>query len=157
MVRRIKKKGMEKKKRVTLGPRADESVKAFFTKLFGSANGGAEYVVQSWPTLYKRTMADVLPMLSIAERTAIIDSSNGTTLTPSFAGSVAINHMQDGIGLDGLDKTYHFDGQALTQKMMDMKPFELACIEVWARGYWEQFGEEGEVSIDEYLNPRSLV
>jgi hypothetical protein len=148
---------MEKKKRVTLGPRADESVKAFFTRFFGSANGGAEYVVQSWPMLFRRTTATVLARLSLAERSAVIDSYNGTLLTPAFAGVALWQHMRDSIELEALADKWGIDGPALLLTLAEMAVFDLACLEVWACGYWAQVGTPGEVPLESYLDPRSLV
>ncbi len=148
---------MEKEKRITLGPRADGKTKSLFVRLFGTANSGAEYVVQSWPGLYRRSLFDLLKELSVAERSAIIDSYNGTAITPWFAGIAVSQHVADSIELEGLAAKWEFDGPALVRKLDAMRPFDSACLEVWACGFWEQVGTPEEVPLERYIDPRSLV
>ena len=110
---------------------------ALYKSLSGSVQGGALYVLDAFPALYQRTLADMRGIFSEAELSLILDIHNGTLLTPGIAGQHIGIAVRDSIELDGSDKKWDIDGPALISKVEQLPIFSRACLELWAVGYWE--------------------
>lgn len=137
------------KRQPTLGPRTDEATVKFYKELFGSTNAGAEFVVNAFPGWYRRTLAHCIKhRFTSADLMLFIDSYNSTMLSPDFSGQGVIGHVGEAIDYEHLDDKYSVDGQNLITELSLMDPFELAVLELWSKGYWEQ--EEGGKTMAEY-------
>ena len=119
-----------------ISPKINDSTAEFYPDFFRSLNAGAVYVLEIFPRLYQRTLHDMKGKFSESELSLMIDVMNATMLTPQSAGYHLTGNVSDGIALDGLDTKWEIDGPALNKKMGALSPFEAACLEIWANGFW---------------------
>jgi len=110
---------------------------ALYSQVWGAVMPGASYVLESFPSLYQRTLSDMCGTFSEAELSLILDIHNGTLLTPGMAGQHIGIAVRDSIELDGSDQKWEIDGNALLGKIEAMPIFARACLELWACSYWE--------------------
>lgn len=130
---RIRKEMTRMKK---IGPIISDTAAEFYPTLFPSLHFGATYVLNAFPRLYRRTLHDLRGIFSENELSLILESMNSAILSPHSAGYHIAGNVADGIALDHRDKKWQVDGQALSEKLAVLSPFQLACLELWANGFW---------------------
>lgn len=135
---------------VKTAPRITQKTADELAKAFGNVNAGCEYVLDSWPGLYRNTLHDLKGKFLRGELMLMIDVMNGTYLTALIAGQQLDINIIDGIKLDGLDAKWEIDGPALNAKIAALTIFETACLEWWVQTFWQQ-KEHG--NIEEYVAP----
>lgn len=123
---------------VKVSPRISQKSATEMTKAFASLNAGCEYILDSWPGLYRQTIHALKGRFSRGELMLMIDVMNGTYLTPGHAGQHLDINVEDGIKLDVLDKKWEIDGPALNKKIAALTIFETASLEWWIQAFWNQ-------------------
>lgn len=139
-----------------IAPRISDKSAEFLPENFRSLNAGAEYVIDSFPALYTRTLYELKFNLTNKftreELSLIIDVFNATALTSGHAGQHIIASVEDGCDLDGLGKKWEIKKTELIEKLKLLPIFSLACIEIWANGFWYGGpGSEGR-DLNTYIN-----
>jgi hypothetical protein len=81
----------------------------------------------------------------------MLDVCNGLVLTPGMAGQHLTADVSDGIALDSLAAKWEIDGPALLTRLQALSIFQLHCLEVWCRAFWEQSGTPESVSIERWI------
>ena len=119
-------------------PRIAERSAEFYRANFGNLNAGAEYTLDAFPGLYRRTMGSLRGRFTRGELSLILDISNGLSLTAGIAGQHLGLQVADGIALDALDTKWGVDAHTLLGKIAGLTVFEAACLEIWGRAYWMQ-------------------
>lgn len=119
-----------------IAPKISDTAAEFYPSLFASLNGGATYALEAFPKLYQRTLHGMKGRFSKSELSLMLDVMNATMLTPQSAGYHLAANVADGIALDGLDEKWEIDGKTLNEKLAALPPFEAACLEIWANGFW---------------------
>ena len=120
-----------------LGPRVSGITEQFLSTSFSYRHGGAEYVLEAFPVLYRRALAEIRGRFSTGELSLIVDVSNASLLTPGMAGQHLIPQVEDGISLDGLDRKWGVDGAPFLARLRELTSFQAAALEVWGRAFWE--------------------
>ena len=69
-----------------VAPRLSEQTSAFFRDNFRTLNAGAEYALEAWGPLYRRTLAYLRGKFTRGELLLMVDSFNSTFLMPTLAG-----------------------------------------------------------------------
>ncbi len=131
-----------KKGFIPTAPRVSEQAAKFYPSIFSSLNGGLEYMIESSPALYRRTLHNMKGRFEKGELSRLIDVFNATMLTPQMAGQHLAAQVSDGIALDRLDQKWGIDGNALNNKIASLTVFEAACLEIWANGFWYRHTSE---------------
>lgn len=129
-------------------PRVTDKSADFYRRIGGNINAGLEYVLESFPTLYRVTIDDLRGFFSRGELMLMIDAGNGLWLTPMMAGQHLLAQVSDGIALDHLDQKWKIDGGSLIRKIKDLPPFEAACLELWIQAFWMQDDHD---NLEEYV------
>jgi hypothetical protein len=119
-----------------VNPNISDMSAEFYDNNFRSRNAGCEYFLDAIPSLYKRTLRDLKGHFDGEELKLIVDLFNSTNLSPSFAGQQIESKIDDGIKLDAMDKKYDINGVRLLEKIGNLTPFERACVELWANGWY---------------------
>ena len=119
-----------------ISPKINDSSAEFYPSVFSNLHSGAAYVLDSFPRLYQRTLHEMRGKFMKGELSLMIDVMNATMLTPQSAGYHLAANVADGIALDGLDAKWEIDGEALNKKLAELSVFDLACLEIWANGFW---------------------
>jgi hypothetical protein len=117
-------------------PRLPEPSANFYPTVFRSLNGGLEYVLDAFPTLYKRALAEIQNYFIDDELRLVIDTFNATMLTPGLAGQHIGISVADAIALDSIDRKWGIDADQLIAKIAKLTTFQSACLEIWANGFW---------------------
>lgn len=128
-------------------PRISDSAAEFYPTVFSSLNGGLEYTIDAFPTLYRRTLAELRGVFSAAELKLIIDVFISTALTPGLAGQHLALSVADGIALENLDKKWSVDAAAMKKKIETLTSFDAAVLEIWATGF-----RYGDAEVGEYVS-----
>jgi hypothetical protein len=131
-------------------PRIMDKSAEWYRQSFSSLNGGLEYVIDSFPQLYRLTLHSLKGRFSRGELMLILDVNNGLWLTAQHAGQHLSAQVADGISLDELDKKWEIDGSDLNAKVGALTIFESACMEIWTKAFWEAASRENQ-DIEEYV------
>lgn len=98
---------------------------------------GAEYILDAWPTLYARTLLDLRGKFTGNEIALLIDTFNGTMLTPQLAGQHLILSAADSMELDRTDEKWNVEPKDFLTRLAALSHFERAVLELFVRAYWE--------------------
>ncbi len=122
-----------------VGPRISEAAAKYYSELFDTLNQGAAYALESFPQLYRATLArELRGKFTAGELSAILENVNGLMLSPEAAGQHLPFNIEDGIALEALDEKWGFDGAGLLEKLRALSLFQSATLELWARAFWVQ-------------------
>lgn len=121
-----------------VSPKIEDRAAAFYSTHFTSLNQGVTYTLESFPTIYRRTLAELHGQFTEAELSLLLDLVNGLMLTAQFAGQHLYHEVADGISLDLLDKKWRVDGASLLSKLRAITVGQTAILEIWARAFWSQ-------------------
>jgi hypothetical protein len=138
-------------KDINIGPRITPQAAAWLEENFPNRNAGAEFVLDAFPSLYKRGLKATLDNLSDGEKKLIIDLHNAYFMTPQHLGQGVSLQVRDGIDLDGMDKKWHVARTDIVAKLESMTFFELACLEIWATAFWQAGHWEAEGGLEKYV------
>ena len=114
----------------------------FYPSLFADLETGLGYAVESFPAIYHRTLHDLKGKFSREELMLLVDVFNSTALTAPMAGQHIIAQVADGCDLDGLDRKWEIDKKTMLEKLRALPIFSLACLEIWANGFWYRQGAD---------------
>ena len=118
---------------------------------FSGPNTGANYVLDSFPTLYRATLRELKGMFTRAELMLLIDCMNATMLTPGLCDEVVANAI-DGMALDALDEKWEVSRAELTAKLTALTAFQIAALNIWTNAAWYGGGDDRpERSLDDYI------
>jgi|GEM_PF-847482 len=135
-----------------LAPRILNESAEWFKRTFRSfdsgINNGLEYILNSFPSLYRQTLRGLEGRFSREELMLMIDSGNGILLSSSTAGQYLALGVADSIALDQLDKKWGIKGDALNAKLTVLSLFESVCMELWVQAYWV---EHKNLDLDQYV------
>jgi hypothetical protein len=121
---------------IKTAPRISKSAAEFIPEYFRTLNAGLEYIIDSWPVLYRYTLDHLKKHFSRGELMLMIDVFNATALTPRIAGQHIQLSVDDGMKLDRLDEKWNVNRNDLNAKLESCTIFERACLEIWANGFW---------------------
>jgi hypothetical protein len=115
---------------------------------FEAAEAGARYVLNAFPTLLKTTISnDLKGKFEEREIKLLIDVTNATMLTYDRVGQHLLANVEEGITLDKLDQKWEIHGGLLVDKLRIMTVTQLAMLEIWICGFWNQGGN----NLDDYI------
>lgn len=120
-----------------LGPRISKNTSDWLEKNFSSRNAGAEFLLDAFPTLYQRGLAELYGKFAGNELALLLDCFNGLSLTPSLLGQHLDVQVEDSISLNGLDTKWQIDRDSFLSRLNELSFFERACLEIWLRAFWE--------------------
>lgn len=137
-----------------VGPRIEERSAQFYGELFDSLNQGATYALESFPAMYRATLARELKgRFTTGELSLIIDNTNGLMLMPELAGQHLVLNISDAIAIEHLDERWSIDGETLVGKLQSLSLFQIAVLELWARGFWVQHtNSQHPITIEAYVS-----
>ena len=135
-----------------VGPKITQKSFDFYAATFATTNAGTAYTLESFPALYRHTLIrELRGKFERQELLLMLDVCNGLVLTPGMAGQHLTADVSDGIALDGLADKWEIDGAALLTKLQGLSIFQLHCLEVWCRAYWELPRNDGMVSVERWI------
>jgi hypothetical protein len=132
-------------------PRISPQVGDWLEKTFSSRTSGAEYTLEAFYHLYRKTLAGVRGRFDQGELCLMLDVFNGTYLTPMIAGEHLLINAVDGMALDGLDEKWEVDRELFTGKLKSLTQIEAACLEIWATGFWRGGDTGKDLDIEKYI------
>ena len=111
------------------------------------------YILQSFFSLYRRAIADEIKgVFEKKELMLMIDAMNTLYPTPGIAGQQIEVEVSDSIDLEGLGEKWGVEKNAIIGKIKILSLFAKASLEIWLKGFWKQNGEEGGLSIEDYIS-----
>jgi hypothetical protein len=151
---------MEKKKvkPVAIAPKIRSDAADFYAAHFPSLNAGATFVLESFPILYRATLAEIRGKFSIGELSMILDVLNGHGSLLAFGGSglagqYIVPNIEDSFRLDpGIyeEKWSINDPEGFVRRLSALTRVQGLCLEIWAAGFWEKYMD---TTLDEYCRP----
>ena len=133
-------------------PRINSQAAVFYPTVFKTLNSGLEFVLESYPTLYRRALSEAKNLFTDDELRLIVDVFNGTALTPGSSGLHLALSVEDSITLDGYDQKWNIDPININAKIAELSTFQTACLEVWANGFWySKASQEKSLDIDAHI------
>jgi hypothetical protein len=134
---------------VKTAPRIIEKSADFYREKFNTLNAGLEYVLEAFPGLYARTIADLKGKFTRGELMLFIDVMNGHWYNPHGAGFEMGANVADGMVLDHLNEKWEIgESWPLNKKLADLHNFDRACLEIWIQAFWNQDDHD---NIEEYV------
>lgn len=125
----------------------------FYSLMFADPNAGVAYVLEAVPAVMRRTIAyELKGRFTPGELQFMLDVMNGTVLTPELAGQQLAASCADSLKLDDAGNKWGVDQEVFLDKLYSLSAFQLAALEIWAKGYWEgRVWEEGEEGVARWL------
>lgn len=124
-------------KKITVGPRLSVEAGKWYASNFSSRGGGAEFVLEAFPTLYKHALAGLRGKFSPGEISLLLDTFNSTMITPHFLGQSVQLCADDSMRLDRTDKKWSVTPETFLSKIRSLTHFEKSCLEIFVRAFWE--------------------
>jgi len=135
-----------------VGPKITAKSFDFYGSTFATVNAGTAYTLESFPALYRHTIVrELMGRFARAELLLMLDVCNGLSLNPGLAGQHIVADAEDGIALNGLAAKWDVDWRPFLATLRALSIFQLHCLEVWCRAFWEQSGNEGAVGIERWV------
>lgn len=137
-----------------LGPRVSWKTGDWLAFTFGTRNKGAEFMLEAFPELYRRCIADELRgKFTVPELSLLLDSFNVDKrgFRPDMAGRYIILRTADAIRLDHIDAKWGVDAVSFMEKINALSLFQRACLEIWSRAFWENGALELETRLEEWV------
>lgn len=119
-----------------------DSAEEFYPSQFADLETGLGYAIESFPDLFRRSLHDLKGKFSRGELMLLVDVFNSTMLSPQLSGQHIIAQVADGCDLDHLNEKWEIDKKTMLAKLKALPVFSLACLEVWANGFWYRQGAE---------------
>ncbi len=112
----------------------------FLSQLFKDADKGARHVVDCFPSLYQKSLAEVKGAFGLGELYLIIDAFTGLSIAGRTAGEYLINECTRVIDEDSLDLKWGVNRDEFIQKATSLTVFQAFALEIWACAYWRGGG-----------------
>lgn len=119
-----------------LGPRISESAEKWLTENFETKNAGGEFVLEAFPALYKRGLAELRGKFSGNELALLVDTFNSTMIYPPHVGQSVELCAADSMDLDGTDAKWGVEREVFLEKLAALTFFEKACLEIFVKSFW---------------------
>ena len=115
-----------------------EQAAEFYQQTFPNLHAGAVFILESFPTLYRRTLHDLRGVFTLGELKLLVEVfAVSASLTPDYSGQQLSIKVQNGVKFsDDLGGKYTVDEAVLMQKLSKLSIFNAACLEIWAKGGW---------------------
>lgn len=140
--------------KLNIGPRISDFSRIFLSNNFRTVNAGAEFVIEAFGALFRRTLADLKGRFKRGELYLMLDVMNDTRLTAGFAGETLQGYVSDGIALDALDQKHDVNADDFFERFKALSPFELSVLEIWSNAFWYGGKDSNYIkNIDEYISP----
>lgn len=124
----------------------------FIDDYFSNTRSGAAYIIESFVPLLKRTLAGLHGKFTRGELMLILDTFNATALSAPLAGQHLYLSCCDAVELDNADDQWGVDPASFLGKLEQLSPYQAACIEIWANGFWYGAAHiKDERDIEEYV------
>jgi hypothetical protein len=130
---------MSEKKQI--GPRVTEISAEFYASMFEAMTPGSEFVLDAYPSLYRKTLREVKGKFSPGELKLMCEVMMGCLLTPSLSGDHLLANAQSGAKYDGLDQKWEVDFSEFEKKFEALTIFQKSCLEVWTKVFWTKGGQ----------------
>lgn len=127
---------MDKKEIIKTAPRIPGAAAEWYPGLFESLNQGLEFIIEAFPTLYKRALDEIKGKFLEGELLLMVDVFNATYLLPQILGTHLDIQVSDGCALDGLDQKWGVMKNPLLDKIAALTSFQAACLELFVVGFW---------------------
>ena len=124
-------------KKITVGPRLSDEAAKWYESNFDTRGGGAEFILEAFPILYKRTLGELRGKFSAGEISLLIDTFNSTMITPRLLGQSLELCADDSMRLDRTDEKWSVAPSAFLAKLRALTHFERSCLEIFVRAFWE--------------------
>ena len=139
---------MEKKK---ISPRIDDQSRVFLSNHFSTLNAGAEYVLDSFPMLFKRALHEMRGIFSDKELSFLVEAFKEPKLSSQLAGQQLRLFCNDAITFGKIDDKWEIEGEVFSKKIETRTSFQLACLEIWAKKFWYSKWGKGDKNLREYV------
>ena len=148
---------MEKKVKdlVAIAPKIRSESAEFYGRMFPTLNAGATWILEEFPHLYRATLAELRGQFSRGEIGMILDVLNGHGMVLSYGGfGLAGQHIRlsiaDSFALypGSFEAKWECD-KTLNDKLAALSRWQLACLEVWAAGFWEK--NHLDTTLEDYI------
>lgn len=133
-----------------VGPRITEATRFFLVRIWPTQNHGAQWILESFPKLYDRTLKEIKGIFTKSELSLVLDAAENLTYFPEMAGQIIAFTVMDSLSMSRMGEEQEVDSDILLRKMTALTHYQRAMIEVWAQGYWLS---PGDISKGEYIKP----
>src|SRR5687768_2541734 len=107
-----------------IGPDISDETLETLESMFETKNAGAIYVLEMWPMLYQRALAEIRGRFSNAEAKLILDALNGLLLTPGIAGQHLAIEVQDSITLNSYHTKWDVNPERIMETIVGLTSFQ---------------------------------
>lgn len=132
--------------KIKTAPRISPESAEWYKKMFGSINAGMEFVANAFPMLYSHTIT-AMPVDFSEDELDIILNSASLHIVPKLSGRSIIYSVGDWLTAN------HKTHKTLIDKLNHLSIWHAACLELWAKGYWEQQTNPEPVTRTTWISP----
>ena len=133
-----------------VSPRISDLAATFYAQNFSSLNAGAEYVLDSFPMLYRHALASAWGVFTEGELLLMLDACKDLMLTPQLIGCHLIAAVRNAIELSQAHEEWSVSPAVFIGKLNGLPVCVVAGLEVWCRAFFEseEFKKGDRAAID---------
>lgn len=149
----------DKLTKTSLGPRVREPVREFYASMFENQTTGAEFGLEAFRVLIRRSWAELTGKFSEQELCLIVDVANGLVLASEQFGKHILTDVADAMQFESLDERWAVDGKGLITKLEALSDLQLGALGIWAKAFWVKFAKRDKstgskfMSLNQYVAP----
>lgn len=118
---------------------------------YGNVSGALARCLDRYFALLARSLAEWRNQLSDNECALILDATNGTAFADTFSLSHLWAEIADAVNLDGLDRKWSVDGQALVDKLQASGMIGQAALIDASERWWRRVANGEQPAWSEML------
>jgi hypothetical protein len=141
-----------------VSPKILQTTADWYARFFETTNQGVTWALEEVPYLYQAILTELRGQLTKGELSMILDIMNGTMFFHGHGG-MAGQYLRIGIQ-DSFDlypgvyeDKWKTDKTKFMGKLQAMTRFQVACLELWDAGCWNQHIVGNGVDMNEWIQP----
>jgi len=143
---------IKKRKKTAVTPQLDQQAAEWLEKYYPTKYKGSGTILAAFPQIFAATVAEIKGRFGESELALMIDTMNGTAITPQIMGQHIAASTADAMALDALGEKWDVNRDDLNRKLTDLTAFQKAVIEIWAIGFWQGGWNKEYKRTDEEFN-----
>lgn len=149
----------DKKNKTSLGPRVRESVREFYSSMFENQTAGAEFGLEVFRAIIRRSLAELTGTFTQNELCLITDVVNGLILASEPFGQHLTTEVAEAIQFDSMAEKWSVNGQELIAKLGTLTTIQIGALGIWTKAFWVQAAKREKntgsksISLQQYVAP----
>jgi len=149
--RRLNEKWSDTNEKMPVGVRIKPSSAKFYWDNFYNTTSGATFVLEFFPVIYRRTIAELKGRFDSFELRAILSMMKGAYISPKHLGRGFIERLEENMILKDVPHDISLsEAKETVTKFKGLTAMQYAVLELWANLFWDPDSPEPNDAEDEH-------